>query len=73
MNELIRKFERESGIELYGLGLDRAKWQDKLEKFAELIVDECCLKLVNMDEKTKGNHNYYKHAAIQIKKHFGSE
>lgn len=73
MNELIRKFERESGIELYGLGLDRAKWQDKLEKFAELIVDECCLKLLNMDEKTKGNHNYYKHAAIQIKKHFGSE
>jgi hypothetical protein len=41
VNELIRKFERESGIELYGLGLDRAKWQDKLEKFAELIVREC--------------------------------
>ena len=44
-----------------------------LEKFAELIVDECCLKLLDMDEKTKGNHNYYKHAALEVKKHFGVE
>jgi hypothetical protein len=41
------------------------------QTFAELIVDECCLKLLDMDEKTKGNHNYYRHAAIEIKKHFG--
>jgi hypothetical protein len=43
------------------------------EKFAELIVEECCLKLLNMDEKTQGNHNYYRHAAIEVKKHFGVE
>jgi hypothetical protein len=43
------------------------------DKFAELIVDECCLKLLDMDEKTKGSHNYYKHAAIQVKQHFGVE
>jgi hypothetical protein len=45
----------------------------ELEKFAELIIDECCGKLLDMHEKTNGNHNYYKHAAIQIKNHFGAK
>jgi len=43
------------------------------DKFAELIIDECCVKLLDMDEKTKGNHNYYKHAAIQLKRHFEAQ
>ena len=70
MHDKIREFERLSGLEIYGLGKDRAKWEATITKFAELFVDECCLKLLDMDEKTKGNHNYYKHAAIQIKQHF---
>ena len=41
MIELFRQFERESGIDVYGLGKDRAKWESALEKFAELIVREC--------------------------------
>jgi hypothetical protein len=41
-----------------------------LEKFAELVIDECCLKLLDMDQKVNGNHNYYKHAAIEIKRSF---
>jgi uncharacterized protein YkwD len=41
MNELIRKCERESHIDVYGLGLDRVKWEAALEKFAELIVKDC--------------------------------
>jgi hypothetical protein len=41
MNNLIRQFERESHIDVYGLGLDRAKWESVMEKFAELIVREC--------------------------------
>lgn len=40
------------------------------EKFAELIIDECCVKLLDMDGKANGNHNYYKHAAIELKRHF---
>ena len=43
------------------------------EKFAELIVDECCLKLWSMHERVKGNHNYYGHAALELKRHFGVE
>ena len=41
MNERIREIERQSGIEIYGLGLDRIKWESTLEEFAELIVREC--------------------------------
>ena len=49
-------------------------WSEAFEsKFAELIIAECCLKLLSMDEKTNGNHNYYKHAALEVKKHFGVE
>ena len=41
MNELIRKFELESHIDVYALGANRAKWESVLEKFTELIVQEC--------------------------------
>ena len=39
-------------------------------KFFDILVNECCLKLLDMDKKTNGNHNYYKHAAIELKRHF---
>lgn len=42
-----------------------------LAKFAELTINECCAKLLAMDEKAGNNHNYYRHAAIEIKRHFG--
>ena len=41
MNERLRQFEKESKLEIYGLGRDRVKWEAALEKFAELIVLEC--------------------------------
>ena len=41
MKEKIRQFARESGLDIYGLGKDRAKWEDTMIKFAELIVREC--------------------------------
>jgi hypothetical protein len=40
------------------------------KEFAELVINECCLKLLDMDQKVNGNHNYYKHAAIEIKRSF---
>ncbi len=40
MNERIREFARTSHLDVYGLGKDRAKWEDTLEKFAELIVEK---------------------------------
>jgi hypothetical protein len=41
MNERIRQLVRESHLDVYGLGLDKAKWEHTIEKFAELIVQEC--------------------------------
>jgi hypothetical protein len=41
VNELIRKFERISHIDVYGLGTDREKWELTLEKFTHIIADHC--------------------------------
>jgi hypothetical protein len=41
MNEKIRDFERQSGLEIYGLGKDRTKWKTAVEKYTELVVLEC--------------------------------
>jgi hypothetical protein len=46
MNEELRNIERKSGIEIYGLGADRAKWESSLEKFAELIIGKCSIILL---------------------------
>lgn len=37
------------------------------------VLNECCDKLVSMHEKANGNHNYYLHAAVELRRHFGIE
>jgi hypothetical protein len=79
MNERIRELAEQA--EKYASQKDRKydgacnlnwQWQDiKMEKFAELIVQECVGRLVDMDQQVKGQHNYYKHASIQVLLHFG--
>jgi hypothetical protein len=67
MNERIRTFERESHIDVYALGLDRAKWESILEKFAQLIVQECAGQvdwILAEGGKTQGD---------LIREHFGVE
>ena len=80
MNNLIRQFERESHIDVYGLGLDRAKWESRLEKFAELIVRECAHVAVFKDSGTVATADVAGYmaagrstAARLIKEHFGVE
>jgi hypothetical protein len=65
MNERIKELIEQATTEEH----DGFLYFDK-KKFAELIIDECCLKLLDMDQKVNGNHNYYKHAAIEIKRSF---
>jgi len=65
MKKLIRKCERESHIDIYGLGKDRAKWEAALEKFAELIVKEC----IDVVGKATTSPNGYQ----ALMKHFGVE
>ena len=40
MNEKTREFERASHIDVYALGKDRAKWEQTLDKYTELIVQD---------------------------------
>jgi hypothetical protein len=41
MNPQLRQFERESKLEIFGLGAKRHIWEAALEKYAELIVQDC--------------------------------
>lgn len=70
MNKQLRQFERESGLEIFGLGAKRVLWEAALEKYAELIVQEC----VNVS--LKSSHRYDDMSAIiagDIEEHFGVE
>ena len=62
MNELVKQLAERAKIQMCS--------EERLQEFAELIVDECVLKLYYMDAGTQGNHNYYKHAALELKKYF---
>lgn len=41
MNKRLREFEKESKLEIFGLGARRDVWEKALEKYAELIIKEC--------------------------------
>lgn len=41
MKDKIREFERQSGLEIYGLGKDRDKWEAVVQKLVELVVKDC--------------------------------
>lgn len=41
MNKRLRQFEKESKLEIFGLGAKRHIWEDTLEKYAELIIQDC--------------------------------
>lgn len=45
MNDKINVLAKQSGIDLYGLGLDREKWENCLETFSKLIIQECIDKI----------------------------
>ena len=64
MNEKIRDFERQSGLEIYGLGKDRTKWKAAVEKYTELVVQEC------MSYMKDGDIDF---AKFMIKRNFGVE
>ena len=72
----IREFERSSGLEIYGLGLDRVKWEAAMEKFAELILIEVTDILSTYRGKVvfeDGAEYNHEHPIIAIRKHFGAK
>jgi len=70
MNERIKELAEKAGsTHKQNLGVYQF-YADELENFAESIIDECCFKLLMMDAKAQGQHNYYKHAALELKRNF---
>ena len=69
MNERLRQFERESKLEIFGLGARRDIWERALEKYAELVVREC------IDAVSDCSVEYCTRPQIvsEIKEHFGVE
>jgi hypothetical protein len=69
MNKQLRQFEKDSGLEIFGLGARRDLWEAALKKYAELIVREC---LGIIDEE--GSHEGGSIRSMEaIKEHFGVE
>jgi len=75
--ERFRELARQAGVLIdWGEDIKVGRWgisgnYKNMQKFAELIVRECTNRLVDMDQQVKGQHNYYKHASIQVLLHFG--
>lgn len=54
MNPRLRQFEKESGLVIFGLGAKRHIWEAALEKYAELVVQECA-EIADKAEPYKAN------------------
>jgi hypothetical protein len=67
MNKRLRQFEKESKLEIFGLGAKRHIWEAALEKYAELIVQEC---VDNVEVWEKDSRNHISH---MLKQHFRVE
>lgn len=47
MNNKIRDFARESHLDVYGLGHDHEKWEQVVDRFAQMVVEHCALLVDN--------------------------
>jgi hypothetical protein len=73
MNERIRELVRESNLDVYGLGKERYRWEYTVEKFAELIVQECIDIIAPYTVRMSRPGEEYLHPILEIKQHFGVE
>ena len=76
MNPKLREFERASGLEIYGLGAKRDKWEATIERFAKLVVDDCICVVENLspgykDYRDQIEDAFRRDCVEQLKEHFG--
>jgi hypothetical protein len=72
MNKRLREFEQESKLEIFGLGAKRHIWEAALEKYAELIVQECA-KVCDLYAMPDGTSETAIILASAIRRKFGVE
>ena len=75
---LIRQFEKESGLEIYGLGARRDKWEATIDKFVKLVAMECVSVVENLspgydDYRNQIEDSFRRDCMYQIKLKFGVE
>lgn len=66
MNERIKELARESHLDVYGLGRDRAKWEDTLEQYTKMVILEC-------DRYARSTWEHGDHLGGDLKRLFGVE
>jgi hypothetical protein len=65
MNKQLRQFEKESKLEIFGLGARRDKWEAALEKYAELVVKECISVVTSKCASTTAREALIEHFKIK--------
>jgi hypothetical protein len=65
MNPRLRQFEKDSKLEIFGLGAKRHIWEAALEKYAELVVQECA-EIADKAEPYKANDLIKQHFGIKL-------
>jgi hypothetical protein len=66
MNERIKELARESHLDVYGLGRDRAKWEDTLEQYTKMVILEC-------ERYARSTWEHGDHLGGDLKRLFGVE
>jgi hypothetical protein len=67
MNERIKQFVKESHLDVYGLGKDRVKWESTVERFSEMLLQECMSICEEMGDKGMDGH----YCVDKIRREFG--
>jgi len=61
MNERLKEFEKQSKLEIYGMGARKEMWNPAVEKFAGLVTSDCIQTLRNngYDDAAQCLHDVY--------------
>jgi hypothetical protein len=83
MNEKIKSISEHTGLAVYGLGLDREKFERALTRYTDSVVKECINKIetyqIPVGNSAAGEmacewtYDALKEIRAEIKEHFGVE
>lgn len=66
MNEKIRNYVRQSRLDVYGLGAKREPWEDAVDRFVALLVDDVCDDMLSLEPMYPANI-----VALKIREKYG--
>ena len=66
MNDKISNFVRESRLDVYGLGAKRDMWEDAINRFTALLVDDICDDMLSLEPMYPANI-----VALKIREKYG--